>query len=169
MKLRRKTLASTALLLLLTAGCGAGNGAGGSPSPTATPDPRDAALAYAQCMRDQGIPMKDPSGDDGVIAIEPDRSASFEKLRAAQEACKDKAPRIGNGPDGTDPQIEERMLKFARCMREHGIDLPDPGDEGSVQIPKEQTRIDPQSEKFQAAQRACREFFRPVGSSGGSR
>jgi hypothetical protein len=39
--------------------------AGASGEPTASQDPRDAFLAYARCMRENGIDMPDPQFDEG--------------------------------------------------------------------------------------------------------
>ena len=52
------------------------------------------------------------------------------------------------------------MLAFSACMREHGVDYPDPDVSGggiSIEIggPDAAGGIDPSSEKFQAAQEAC--------------
>ena len=32
----------------------------------------------------------------------------------------------GSGPCGLDAKTKQAMLNFARCMREHGINMPDP-------------------------------------------
>ncbi|MEU6711645.1 hypothetical protein ABZ897_09205 [Nonomuraea sp. NPDC046802] len=52
-----------------------------------------------------------------------------------------------------DPQ--ERGLKFAQCMREHGVDVPDPepGKGVMMKFDKNTPR-----EKVEAAQEACKEF-----------
>jgi hypothetical protein len=53
------------------------------------------------------------------------------------------------------------MLAFAKCMREHGVDMPDPqfsssGGGGRVTIGVGgEGRIDPESQSFQDAQTAC--------------
>ena len=40
----------------------------------------------------------------------------------------------GTGDDGKDPQ--QRAIDFAKCMREHGVDMPDPevDDQGRVEV-----------------------------------
>ena len=47
-------------------------------------------------------------------------------------------------------------LKFARCMREQGLDFPDPrvGSDGVIKIAAG-TRLDPDDPKLQSAQRKC--------------
>ena len=48
------------------------------------------------------------------------------KLQEAKEACKDLMP-TGLGKPGDFPQEQrDAMLAFAKCMREHGIDMPTP-------------------------------------------
>jgi hypothetical protein len=50
------------------------------------------------------------------------------------------------------------MVAFARCMRQHGIDLPDPKPDGS--LPDRGRGLNPDDPKFKAAERAC-PGFRP--------
>jgi hypothetical protein len=70
----------------------------------------------------------------------------------------------GNGQRGPadDSKVFDAMLKFAECMREHGIDMPDPEmGEGGVQM-KAGAEGGPDSgneEKFEAAHKACEHFM----------
>jgi hypothetical protein len=137
-----------------------------SAEPEASIDPEDAALAFAQCMREHGVDMPDPQvGSNGEMSFsigagpgKLDRS----KLQEAQEACQDLMP-TGLGKPGDIPQEQrDAMLAFAQCMREHGIDMPDPQFEtgGMVMIggPDEDgagPKFDPRSEEFHAAEEAC--------------
>ena len=117
-------------------------------------------------MREHGVDMPDPQvGSNGEMSFsigagpgKLDRS----KLQEAQEACQDLMP-TGLGKPGDIPQEQrDAMLAFAQCMRDHGIDMPDPQFEtgGRVMIggPGEDgdgPKFDPQSEDFQAAEDAC--------------
>ncbi len=117
-------------------------------------------------MREHGVDMPDPQvGSNGEMSFsigagpgKLDRS----KVQEAQEACQDLMP-TGLGKPGDIPQEQrDAMLAFAQCMREHGIDMPDPQFEtgGMVMIggPGEDgdgPKFDPQSEEFQAAEDAC--------------
>jgi len=70
----------------------------------------------------------------------------------------------GDGVDGlTD---EERQLRFARCMRENGVDMPDPepGERGAMQG----FGTDSDMEKVEAAIEQCREFLPGGGETGQS-
>ena len=70
---------------------------------------------------------------------------------------------LGGGDGGgaettTTLPADEAMLKFVRCMREHGIDMPDPDENGSVISRVGEGGFDPQSEEFRAANEACEEY-----------
>jgi hypothetical protein len=127
----------------------------------AAKDPQQRALDFAKCMRAHGVDMPDPEVDDqgrikmriggGKAGERPDPK----KLEAAQKAC---GSLIGGG-DGDrqiDPAERDAMVAFARCMREHGIDMPDPtGDGLVVRRDKDGGGPDPDSEEFKAAEQAC--------------
>ncbi|HYH51394.1 MAG TPA: hypothetical protein VEG38_17740 [Acidimicrobiia bacterium] len=145
-------------------------------------NPEDAMLAFARCMRDNGVDMPDPdtSGGAGVVTfragpasgghrIDADRE-TFEK---AHEACKDL---MGDaGPMNLTPEQQQEMqdqaLAFARCMREQGVNMPDPsfGEKGQMMMKLDPaTGLDPNDAKFQAAQQACGSAFGPAGAKAGA-
>jgi hypothetical protein len=173
---RRGILAAIPLALTLAlAGCGA-NDAGGSdvasvstgkpaaaPSASASVDRAGMGLKFAQCMRENGVPMDDPEPGKGVM-LKMDKSISPETAQKAQEACKEYAP-TGGGPDGkADPKRAESMRKFAQCMRDNGVEsFPDP--EGAGLRVTGETGDDPD---FKAAQEKCSKEFLPEMGQGGS-
>jgi hypothetical protein len=53
------------------------------------------------------------------------------------------------------------MLALARCMRQHGIDMPDPDANGGIDMTG--AGVDPDGPKFKAAQQACQQY-QPKGS-----
>jgi hypothetical protein len=58
------------------------------------------------------------------------------------------------------------MVAFARCMREHGIDMPDPTGDGLVLRRDDGGRgggPDPSSEKFREAEKACDHHLATLG------
>jgi hypothetical protein len=59
----------------------------------------------------------------------------------------------GTGSAGASKDPEQAALDFARCMREHGVDMPDPTGDGLLLRKNEGP--DPESSKYQAADRAC--------------
>jgi hypothetical protein len=88
-----------------------------------------AALAFAGCMRSNGVPdFPDPSGGGGFLfrnsaGVKPSSPA----FTAAQAKCKKfLPPGPGSGPPPS-AQTLARFLKIAQCMRSHGVpDFPDP-------------------------------------------
>ena len=143
--------------------------------------PEDAMLAFARCMREHGIDMPDPDtsgGGSGVVTfsagaagggnLDPDTS----KFEEANEACKDL---MGDaGPMNMSPEQQQEMqdqaLAFSRCMREHGVNMPDPsfGAEGQMTMKiGPDDGLDPDDPKFQDAQQACGSAFGPAGAKGG--
>jgi hypothetical protein len=171
-----RLVALTPLVLLLAAGCGGGPekpkvaSVGGTASAAATADPelaglseKDKALKFAQCMRDNGVPMEDPKFDSaGHISISINgEGLAKETVDAAQEKCKKYAP---NGPgDGKpNPEGQERALKMAQCKRENGVEsFPDPVN-GGIQIDKSIAE-DPD---FKAAQEKCDKLYGPPDGGG---
>lgn len=154
---------------LLLGGCGAKGDDGSKVASISTPpkpggptaadnsgkSDEDKMRDFAKCMREHGVDMPDPkpAGDGGGMAITlGGDGADRGKIDAAQNACKHLMP---NGGEMKPPSAEEldKMRKDAKCMRDHGIDMPDPDPSG-----KGATRIggpgdDPK--KFEDAAKAC--------------
>jgi hypothetical protein len=88
------------------------------------------ALAFARCMRSHGVPnFPDPNSSGGFPkATLRQLAASNPHYQAAQRACAHLLPNGGSGP--TQAQLQQSWsdeLKFARCMRSHGVsNWPDP-------------------------------------------
>jgi len=160
-----KTLTTTLVACgLLLAGCGADDPSGATGSAGKEERDRDAMLAFAACMRENGIDMPDPApGERGVRLMAP-KGTTPEKMEQANEACRKHLDEI-EPPDLTEEQqreFQEAALAHARCMREHGIDMPDPtfDEDGGAQIhirKKGSGGPDPDSPKFREAQDACRD------------
>lgn len=166
MRMRNLALLAVVPAVFGLAACGGGaddgvasaNGGTQKPtsSPTASLDPHEAALKYAQCMRQHGIQMDDPKGNDGKVSIRLDRgSGSRAKMEAAQKACQHFMAAGGRGPKMDDPKMRDQLLKYAKCMRDNGIDMPDPKPGHALQMPApdEGSRA-----KFEAAQKACQKY-----------
>jgi len=116
-----------------TKGSGSTSSASGGSSPESAASPEQAGVAFAKCMRSNGVPdFPDPNAGGGFVfhpggGMNPS-SPAFE---AAQAKCRKLLP--GGGPPGPGsttnpaPQTLARFLRIARCMREHGVyDFPDP-------------------------------------------
>ena len=135
---------------------------------TAAKDPQQAALDFAKCMREHGIDMPDPQVDEqGRVRVrvgDPGGGARPDpkKLDEAQKACGHLMGG-GDGPGQIDPEERDAMVAFARCMREHGIDMPDPTGDGLVIRRDGDGGPDPSSEQFQAAEKACDHHLATLG------
>jgi hypothetical protein len=134
----------------------AGGGSSSSPTPSAPSDPRTAALAYSQCMRDHGVPdFPDPNANGEVN--DPQLEESSGVVSQAEDACEDMAPEGEAADGGQQAAAAESALAYAECMRDHGISgfpdpVPDPG--GGWVIPKN-GKYDPLDPAVRRADEAC--------------
>src|SRR6266704_1973937 len=112
--------------LLVLAACGQNNRNSVTPV-----DKAAAGRAYAQCMRNNGVPdFPDPDAD-GRLRGPGHEKAGDPKFRAAQEKCRDLAP--GAEHQKTDPATVEQMRQFSQCVRANGLpDFPDPDADGRL-------------------------------------
>jgi hypothetical protein len=177
-------LAGAVLALTLTvAACSGGGKANGVASlsgankPTATTsavgshDDRQKALDWARCMRQHGIDLPDPKFSGNLIEQRlPSRAEQGSaKFKAAEQACKQYLPN-GGQPTPADAQEFQQALAFARCTRQHGINLPDPKitADGIDQSPP--ARMDLDDPRLQAAEHACHQYGSlPPAKPGGQR
>ena len=96
-------------------------------------------LAFAECMRENGVDFPDPVVEaDGTVTFGFRPGGGFAALReigrdpdlpAAREACQGLVEGLafGPGPGGFDMiELQDRLLEFAQCMRDNGIDIGDP-------------------------------------------
>ena len=161
MRLLTSTTLTVAVLALAACGADENPATRGGDQPVA--EMREAGLKFARCMREHGIDMPDPRSDeDGGIRIGGPNVGSRDpgKLEAAQKACQKhleaiEPPKLS---DAEKQQVKEESLAHARCMREHGIDFPDPTfteDGGAMVRIGPGSGLDPRSPKFQRAQKAC--------------
>jgi len=151
-------------------------------SDTSNQDPEAQMRAFAQCMRDHGIEMKDPEivkdengGTKTKVEIGPGPSGApkgsgggpapgDEKFKKSEEECRHLMPQGGDLGDGPTPEDEENMRNFAKCMRENGVEnFPDPQPGGGIAIGPE-NGINPDDPAFKEAEKKCEELMpRPSG------
>jgi hypothetical protein len=88
------------------------------------------ALAYSRCMRSHGVPrFPDPSSSGAFPKVSAQQvGVSSSQFQAAQSHCRYLLPNGGAGASQTQVgQWMSGMLKFAQCMRTHGVsNWPDP-------------------------------------------
>lgn len=114
------------------------------PNSTEEVDPEEAVLAFTQCMREQGVDMPDPEfSDEGGVMFsteddgdgdEPPPAVDLEAMDAAYEECGElmEGANLGGGEPVDMSEMEDQMLEFAQCMRDEGVDMPDPDFSGDV-------------------------------------
>ncbi|HEX6023335.1 MAG TPA: hypothetical protein VFZ00_15170 [Solirubrobacter sp.] len=157
--MRTRVLLAAVAATALLAACG-------GEEPTAAQDReaanRKALLEFAKCMREHGIDMPDPQFEGGRITQRARAVDNPEKMREAEEACA-KYREAVKPPEMSDEDKErfrKAALEHARCMREQGIDMPDPqfGADGGARIQMRRgSGIDPDDPKFRTAEEACRD------------
>ncbi|GAA1007215.1 hypothetical protein GCM10009556_017740 [Acrocarpospora pleiomorpha] len=150
----------------IASAAGASTAATAAPSPTSSGDP----LKFAQCMRENGVDMPDPEpgGNQVMIRQKKGQEAVTEK---ALKACEQYRP-IVDGKNVDDGKLQDEMLKFAQCMRDNGVDMPDPQVDGG-RVRMGGPGMDPDSPVFKKAEEACRDLApgggKMVGGTGGGK
>jgi hypothetical protein len=157
-----------ALALGLLAGCGqakanegVATASGGSATPKASAsagaaDRAEAFRQFAQCMRDNGIDMPDPDPDTGRPRFGGTiTDANRDKFQAAMQKCRTLLPNGGVRPSLDAAQIEQ-IRQYAQCMRDNGVDMPDPDPNASdFGFGGFAGRVNRDSPTFQKARDAC--------------
>ncbi|TDC56052.1 hypothetical protein E1281_09165 [Actinomadura sp. KC345] len=175
--MRRQTLAALGLVPALALGvpaCG-GDGTGGSGATAEAASDTEKMREFAQCMRDNGVDMPDPSSDGKVTIAQsarpgeaggPGGPGGNDRVAAAQEKCRHLMPN-GGKPKKMKPEDVAKMRAFSACMRDSGIsEFPDPDSDGRMLLKAGPgTGIDLESSEFKAAQKACAKL-RPEGDDG---
>lgn len=166
---RRYVAVATVALALLAGACGGGGDeeragvasidgeqASSKTNRGETLDPEEAALAYAKCMRANGVDLPDPDAD-GMFAIEPGtpvpEQAAMEK---GDQACKAEREAMRGSIGEPDQDFQDKAVAMARCMREQGIDMPDPklSDDGRASLELDPDQVE--RPEFKQAQETCR-------------
>jgi hypothetical protein len=133
-----KTLKLAGAVLLigaLTIGCGSAAENPDTGGTSTADSPEDYQLAFADCMREHGIDVPDPSSDGSMRAPAIDDMSAFTE---ASEACQEKLgrPPVQAGePTKSDEERLAEMVAMAECFREHGIEVPDPKAGEMITIP----------------------------------
>jgi hypothetical protein len=156
-----------------TAG-GARPEAAASAQASASADRDEALRGFAQCMRDHGVQMNDPDpngggfgfggggGQRGGGGFRADfNNPNFQK---AFEACRTKLPN-GGAPPTLSPEQLDALRAFTQCMRDHGVDVPDPDPNSPAFGFLRGGRIDMNNPNFRTAMDACRDKL-PFGRGG---
>jgi hypothetical protein len=174
-----RTAAAVALVLVAAGLVACGDGDDPAPASSGS-GPRgldaktkQAMLNFARCMREHGINMPDPkfSSNGATVMQNGGRDTTPEQQRAAEQACAKYQKEI-KPPEMSAAQQEKfrkAALANARCMRQHGIDMPDPQfDENGGVNQRIGPGIEPTDPKFQAAMKACNRTGGMIGVGPGA-
>jgi hypothetical protein len=177
-------------LLLLAVGaalalgaCGSSDDNGGSGSSAKSQDDKafEGALRYAKCMREHGIDMPDPQrvGNGGIKQTMNGRPGSRAKMEAANKDCQKYMQKGGGRAPSAAEQAKAKdaMLAYAKCMRDNGVDMPDPkfsssGGGVTFQLGGPDSKggstggPNPESPTFKAADKVCHSKLAGLGKGG---
>jgi hypothetical protein len=94
-------------------------------------------------------PSGPPGGNGGTPRPSLPKGVSQKKFDRAQKACRSKLPNggRGGGPGGG----SEAFQAYLSCLRDHGVNVPEPGKNGSNRPPS----FDPNDPTFAAANQTC--------------
>jgi hypothetical protein len=175
--LRGLALAAVVALSLLAAACGGGSSGakvaqiGTTNSAKDSRSSRDSgngdARAYSACMRSHGVSNFPDPDSNGRIRITGGVDGSGQRIgvdmntpqaKRAARACQKLQPNGGRPTAAQKAQMQQAMLKYARCMRSHGVTkFPDPQADGALVIGRN-AGVDPNTRQFKAAQEACQKL-----------
>jgi hypothetical protein len=157
--------AGASLALIACGGSGPSNAASAESSKAAD------AARFTHCLREHGVEAS--SSPSGEINLHNNAGANPSAMEAAQNACRRYAPvHKENLTPAERAQAEDSALKFAQCMRSHGVEVPNPtfsssGSGFAIKIQGGRGKVNPSSPGFQAAQKACQSLLpKPRGASG---
>ena len=136
-----------------------------------------AMLAFTQCLRDQGIDVDDPTMDaDGNMQLppinievpdvvtDPDELPDMSEFEDMIAPCEEHLEGVVSTFSSADTtEIEDMLLAYAECMRDNGVDMPDPDFSSSGGV------IDLGAiggEGFEAAEAVCSPLLADLGISG---
>lgn len=147
-------------------------------------------LSFAQCMRDEGVDMEDPTVDaDGNLGFgafrgpgqDGEQTGPPEGFREAIDQCRPmlEGLELGFG-QGDETELQDTLLEYAQCMRDNGYAMDDPdlsnfgpgsGDEGGERGPGGGPfgDVDFDDPAFQTAQSACEDVLGGFGPGGRAR
>ncbi len=127
------------------------------------------AIAYSQCMREQGITdFPDPQVQaDGSVArrIEVQQGSDLDpnssRFQAAYDTCRSFLPTTSPGQaQQVDQQRRTEALQYSACMRSHGVpDFPDPVFSNGGEHVTLDGQIDTSSPAFQSADAGCQSLL----------
>lgn len=123
------------------------------------------AVAFAECMREQGIDYPDPilDPDGNYVFDDPQlQDVPAEQLDAAMEACGDLLPRQTtiNDPAALADWLDA-SVEWSECMRDHDQPVPDPQLNSESEVGAVEVNPDDKNDPaFEAAAAECDDVLR---------
>jgi len=167
MTFRALALVGMTGLTLATSACGGSSGANaaqvGTTSGASHPRAHD-PQAYSACMRNHGVPTFPDAGSTGQIRIDPRKlgesgiDVDSPRFKRAARACLNLQPKRARTTARQPTAAQQQaMLRFARCMRSHGVpNFPDPQPGGALDLAQKVAA--PNTPQFKATEHTCRNF-----------
>lgn len=176
----KRAFALVVVLVVLALGltaCGGGDSkaTSGSPNSSSSSASNSArALEFTQCLRSHGVDVPDPSESSGgnLSFKAPSGSGggtnpNSPTFQAAMQACQKYSP-LGNQTPAQRSQNESQSLRYAQCMRAHGVtNFPDPSTNGAI-VMNPSSGINLNSPTVQAANEACKSYAPGAAAGTGS-
>jgi len=137
----------------------------------------ESVLQFSSCMRDEGIDFPDPTVDsDGnvgfdLMAMGELADVDEDEMEAAFEACFQYLEGVDFGFERIfDTEFQDQVVVFAGCMRDNGVDMPDPDFSGIMDgeplFPGWEPELD--DPDFETAFEACEDVLPGIpGIAGG--
>jgi hypothetical protein len=148
------------LVVLLLAGCSASGDSGAATTTTGGQQAAAAVLReFVRCARANGMPnLPDLRLDsNGQVSIP---EGTPEPPKSVERACRsiwERLPASASGDQERPPADIQALLRYARCMREHGMaDFPDPAADGRFPLPA--SLRGGKTPSFLRASQACRQL-----------
>jgi len=127
--------------------CGGGASSGSHESAA---DEEETQLEFAACMRAQGVEVEDPKAGESLVIANTDDPAT----KKAIANCDHRLGIAGQELSAEEnEEFKEGWLAFAKCVREHGLDMADPTFKGNGKVLLDRTAT--ASPAFEAAREAC--------------
>ncbi len=175
---RALALCSTGLILAFgLAACGSSGSSTGTSTDGTTGAQFQARLNLAKCFRAHGLNVPDPSPGGGAAGgggvFRELRQYSQAQVTSARQACQQyfaqAFPRLNLSP-AQQAQFRQQLVKFAECMRSHGVNVPDPSTTtgGGFGFARQFRSVDRNSPAFQSASQACASLRPRFGRGGGA-
>lgn len=160
------------------------SGASSSPESEGNAAAQQKVVAFSHCMRSHGVPEFPEPSEGHLLIRHSDQNGHVSgvnpqssQFQAASKDCAKLSPKGGKPPSpAVQAKLQEKALEFSQCMRTHGVpNFPDPefprGGGVGIRIGGTSggtSRIDLNSPKFKAAQKACQSIMPgPKGGPGG--